>query len=194
MRERGQNKDLNVKGYSLIEMLIVTTLILILATIPISLLRRSREKTYEAEALRALRMMALAYENYFAVNGHEYPNYVSNGQLSENIEFTEAEEIWDELIYQQLVPMRYSGFPHDRQDLLARGYVFSIFPADHGAATGEGARHTYALAMMPYEGSIAQRGLVMVQGHKFFTNYPSALPRNMLGPGLYSLRVYAMAE
>jgi prepilin-type N-terminal cleavage/methylation domain-containing protein len=194
MNSRERNIDNAARGYSLVEMLIVTALIVILATIPVALLRRSREKTYEAEALKALRMMALAYENYYALKGHHYPNFRSDGRYADDIEYQNAEQIWDDLVRSSLLPRQYSGFPHDRRDLLARGYQLSIYPADYGAAPGAGARNTYAMAMIPYEGSLARQAIVVVQGQRFFTIYPSAIPRKMGALGLYSLTVYSMAE
>jgi len=195
MLKNERNRKQSQLGYSLIEMLIVTALIAILATIPIALLRRSREKTYELEALRSLRMMALAYENYYAQNGHQYPHYSSNGVTSLEIEYTSAEDVWDTMIEYSLLPQMYSGYSHNRRDLLARGYQFTIFPSDSGIFPGDGIRNSYAFAMIPYEHSVAgDRGLAMVQGSKFYSSYPSAIPRNMPGMLMYSLRIYSMAD
>jgi len=194
MRSRERNTQNVPRGYSLVEMLIVTALIVILATIPVALLRRSREKTYEAEALKSLRMMALAYENYYAQHGHKYPNYRSDGQYAADIEYQSAEQIWDHLVRFSLLPRQYSGFPHDRRDLLARGYVLSIYPVDYGAVPGMGARNTYAMAMIPYEDSIARKAVAIVQGQRFFSIYPTAVPRSVGEAGLYSLTIYTMAD
>jgi prepilin-type N-terminal cleavage/methylation domain-containing protein len=181
-------------GYSLIEMLIVTALIGILATIPIALLRRSRDKTYEMEALRSLRMISLAYENYYMQNGHKYPHYQSNGAVTEENEFRTAEEIWDTFVAYSLLPHMYSGTRHDRQDLLGKGYVFTIFPSDSGVFPGDGIRNSYAFAMVPYEGSVAEKGLAMVQGRRWFSSFPTAIPRKMNEMGMYSLQVYSMND
>jgi type II secretory pathway pseudopilin PulG len=194
METRERNRENSAGGYSLIEMLIVTALIFILATIPIALIRRSRDKTFEAEALRSLRMMALAYENYYAQNGHQYPNYRSDGTLGEFIQYKNADEIWGDLIQFSLLPRMYSGYPYNKRDLLARGYQLSIYPADLGADPGADVGNTYAIGMIPYAGSLAHRPLVVVQGMKFFTSYPTALPRRMGGTGLYSLSVYSLAD
>jgi prepilin-type N-terminal cleavage/methylation domain-containing protein len=189
-----ENKRNDPRGYSLIEMLIVTAIITILATIPIALLRRSREKTYEAAALKSLRMIALAYENYWAQDGHMYPNYVSSGQLSDGIQFKNAEEIWDGMIERSLLPMMYSGTRHDRRDLLARGYIFTIYAADYGTLPGTNPRNTYAFAMIPYDGSTANRGIAMVSGPRFFSEYPGPVPRNMNGMSLYSMHIYRIGD
>lgn len=194
MPTRDRNTHRTDKGYSLIEMLIVCALIVILATMPIALVRRSREKIHEADALRALRMMALAYENYWAQNGHMYPNFRSDGQMADDIKYKNAEEIWDDLTGMGLVPGQYSGYPHDRRDLLARGYRLSIFPADYGAMTGGGARNTYAIGLIPYPDSVATRGLVIIRGQRFFSNYPSPVPYKMRGMGLYSIDIYSFAD
>jgi len=182
------------QGYSLIEMLTVTALILIISTVPVALLRRSREKVHEAEALSALRMMALAYENYWAQEGHRYPNYRSDGMITKDITHTNAEAIWDDLIKLRLIPAHYSGYPHNRRDLLARGYVLSIFPADYGAVPGVGPANTYAIGMIPYKGSTAKRGLAIIQGPRFFSNYPTYLPRKLKGANLLNTEIYTLPE
>ena len=194
MNSRERNTDRAARGYSLVEMLIVTAIIIILATMPIALIRRSREKTCEAEALRSLRMMSLAYENYYAQYGHRYPNYQSNGNVGGDIEYRSAEQIWDALMRYSLIPRQYSGYPHDRKDLLARGYRLSIYPADYGALPGMGVRNTYAMALIPYPESIAKKGIAVVQGQRYFIFYPSAVPRTMGDLGLYNPKVYNLAE
>lgn len=183
----------SVYGYSLIEMLIVTAIIVILATVPIALVRRSREKIMEAEAVRALGIMAIAYENYYSLNQHAYPNYRSDGLLTKDIKFTDAEDIWDELIYQSLLPRQYSGFPHNKKDLMARGYVMSIYPVDYGGTTGA-VKETYAIALYPYKGSLARRPLGIFQGPRFFSNYASAVPRKLGAFGPYSTAIYSLTD
>jgi len=175
-------------------MLIVCGIILILATIPIALIRNSRDRIHEAEALKSLRMMALAYENYYAQNGLAYPNYRLDGVTEDYIKFGSQEEIWDKLISERLLPGMYSGHTIGERDLLARGYKFTIFPARAGQPAGDGVRNAYAMAMIPYEDSPATRGLAMVRGTKFFTSYPSALPRKMSPDGVAGLDVYTLTE
>ncbi len=194
MQSSTENIERRPVGYSLIEMLIVAALIMIIATIPVALLRRSREKVHEAEALKSLRMMALAYENYYAQNGHRYPNYRSDGAILDDIWYADAEQIWDMLISERLIPSLYSGKPHDREDLLGKGYSFSIVPSDSGGAAHGGVRNSYAFAMVPYEGSPAKRGLLMIQGQKFYSFYPTPLPRKTNIMRLYSLDVYSMPD
>jgi type II secretory pathway pseudopilin PulG len=194
MNSRKRNIERNNQGYSLIEILIVTALIIILATMPIALLRRSREKTYEAEALRSLRMMSLAYESYYSVNGHKYPNYRSNGVLTEDIEYKSAQEIWDTFSRMSLIPSMYAGTIYNKRDLLARGYQLSIIPVDSGASAVSGVKDTYAIALIPYEASVADRGIAVIQGRRFFSSFPSAIPRNVGDIGLYSLKVYSLAD
>jgi hypothetical protein len=181
-------------GYSLIEMLIVCGMILILATIPVALLRRSREKVWEAQAIRALGVMALAYENYYAQNGHMYPNYRTDGELIRDVKYTSAEAVWDDLNAQGLLPREYSGYPHNRRDLLARGYVLSIYPVDYGSIPGGGPENTYALAMVPYKDSIAHKALAVIQGQRFFSNYPSAVPRKFGSVGIFSTTIYTLPD
>ncbi len=194
MLHRSDNDIRPSAGYSLVEMLIVTGLLLIIATMPIALLRRSREKVYEVEAIRALNMMSMAYENYYAQYGHRYPNYLSDGTITEDVEFSAPEPLWDQLRLYSLVPHRYSRELHDRRDLFARGYRMSIYPADYGVVPGMGYRNTYAIAMIPYEGSIAKRGLVVIQGPRMFSNYPGPLPRKIGRTGRYSISIYILPD
>lgn len=180
------------KGYSLIEMLIVTSLIVILATIPVALLRRSRDKIFELEGLKALRMMSLAYENYYSQNDLQYPNFQTSRKITIDNQFRDAEEIWDMFHREGLIPSQYSGYPHNQRDLLARGYQFSIFPSNFGTPQNIRVDHSYAFAMIAYDGSVAKRHLAMVQGRKFFTSYPTAIPREMGEMSLLSLTVYVV--
>jgi len=192
MDKRHENIGNPPQGYTLVEMLIVTSIILILASVPIALLRRSKVKIYEAEAIRSLNMLALAYENYYALNDHAYPNFRSNHQTGPDIRFRDAEEIWDTLIREHLLPFQYSGYSHNRRDLLARGYILSIYPVDIGTSN-LGAANNYAFALFPYPGSVAKRGIAMIQGNRFYTVYPSALPRKT-GMGLYSIGIYRLPD
>jgi prepilin-type N-terminal cleavage/methylation domain-containing protein len=192
MTDRLRKLEKAQKGYSLIEMLIVTAMIVILATIPVALLRKSREKVFELDALRALRTVAVAYENYYSTHDFQYPNYQSNGAVTENNRFHDAEAIWDMLNRENLLPGMYSGFYYDRKDLMARGYRFSIFPSDFGDNAEAGAKNSYAFAMIAYDGGVGRRDLVMVHGMRFFTTYPTAIPREMGGMSLISTTIFAM--
>jgi type II secretory pathway pseudopilin PulG len=182
------------RGYSLIEMLVVTAMIIVLATIPVALLRRSREKVFEAEAVRALNVIALGYENYWAQNYHMYPNFRSDRLKTAENQFTSAEEIWDSLIRQNLLPRQYSGYPHNQRNLVARGYVFSIYPSNSGTITGANVRNTYAIALIPYKDSLAKEGVAVIQGQRFFSVYPTAVPRKMKGMQIYSTRIYTLPD
>ena len=194
MLNRAEDKFKRLTGYSMIEMLIVCGVILILATVPIALLRRSREKVYEAEAVRGLGMMALAYENYYAQNGHKYPNYRSDHALAADIQYKDAESVWDDLNRMGLLPRQYAEFPYDKRDLLARGYVLSIFPADYGSDPGIGARNRYAIGLVPYPDSVAKRSLAVIQGQRFFNLYPTAIPRKIKGTGLSNTTIYTLPD
>jgi len=73
---------------------------------------------------------------------------------------------------------------------MARGYRFSIFPSDFGDSADVGAKNAYAFAMIAYDGGVGRRDLVMVHGMKFFTTYPTAVPRAMDGMSLVSTTIY----
>jgi len=48
--------------------------------------------------------------------------------------------------------------------------------------------------MIPYEDSIARKAVAIVQGQRFFSIYPTAVPRSVGEAGLYSLTIYTMAD
>jgi len=194
MQKTVRNIVNDTKGYSLVEMLIVCGIIIILATVPIALIRNARDRLGEAEALKSLRMMALAYENYYAQNGHLYPNYRLDGVLEDDIRFKSDQEIWEKLITEKLLPRAYSGHAISEPDLLAKGYRFTIFPARAGQLSGSGVRNSYAMALMPYADSPATRGLAMVRGTKFYTSFPTAVPRKMSSGDLTGLDIYTFTE
>ena len=138
--------------------------------------------------------MSLAYENYYLQNGNKYPNYRSDKITGKDVTFMLAEQIWDALTAQGLLPKEYSGYPHDRRDLLARGYVLSIYPVDMGAVAGTGPANTYALALIPYKDSVAHKAIAVIQGQRFFSDYPTAVPRKFGALGLYSTTIYTLPD
>lgn len=194
MNRSPDNRSGLFKGYSLVEMLIVVAIIIILATLPVALLRRAREKTLEAEAVTALRNLSLAYENYWAQNGHKYPNFLSSGDLTPEVDFVNAQHVWSSLIRYSLLPHKYSGVMHSKNDLLARGYYFSIYPADFATLPANGVRNLYAFGLFPYEDSLASRALVMIHGQRFFSVFPSVVPRITDGKSLTDTNIYTIAE
>jgi len=175
-------------------MLIVTGLIITLATIPIAYIRRARDKTFEAEAVRALQMMSLAYENYYSQYGHHYPNFRSDSVLMKNVEFVDPEQLWDSLIAYSLLPRRFSGRPHNENNLLARGYYFSIYPIDYGTLPILGVGESYAIGMFPYPGSLAKRDLVVIKGQRFFSLFPTATVRKTKGAALSDTTIYSLQD
>lgn len=196
MPHRAKIDNRNELGYSLIEMLIVTGIILILATVPIAYLRSAREKSYEAEAVRSLREIALGYENYYAQYGHQYPNYVSTHvvDIKNGAEFRTAEELWDTMMKYSLIPRRYSGIPHNEPNLMAHGYYFSIYPADYGTIPGWGYQNTYAFGLFPNDQYMHKKGIVMIRGQRFFSNFPTTVPRKSDGTTLFSLSIYTLND
>ncbi|HEX9745389.1 MAG TPA: type II secretion system protein [bacterium] len=184
----------NPSGYSLVEMLIVCAIILTLATIPIALLKRAREKAYEVEAIASLKMVATAYEDYYATEGRHYPNFRSDSAINIDNEFVNGEHVWDTLIAYSMLPRKYSGRYHADDNLLARGYYFSIFPSDYGTLPGSRVGNTYAFGLFPVNDSVHKKGIVVAQGQRFFSNFPSAVPRKTGDLGLSNLNIYTLPD
>jgi len=159
----------------MVEILTVAIIMSILATVPITYLREVKIRTHETAAIGALNQVAAAYEMYRVVGGRYYPHYYSDGHTNEVVKFHNAEEIWDELIRQKLLPKQYSPYQHDEANLLASGYFFSIYPVDYGinvysVAPGE----SYAFALIPIPFSRQPRTLAVLQGEHFRHYYTNA--------------------
>jgi len=173
MEEKFINRE---NGYTMIEILTVAVIISILATIPISYLHEVKIRANETAALGALNQIAAAYEMYRVVGGRYYPQYFSDGQVDNLVTFHNAEEIWDKLIAEGLLPHKYAPYAHDTLNLLAPGYFFSIYPVNYGTpsrysiAPGE----SYAFALIPFAHSPQPRTLAVLEGEHFRHYYTNA--------------------
>ena len=163
----------------------VSIMIGIMATVPIASMRNAKVKAHEIDALGSLRMMAVAYENYNnQTRPHRYPHYLQGPQLSPPwIEYQSAEEIWDDLIALSLLPRKFAGIPHEEPNLLANGYRLSIIPFSVIPNISISPRYSYALAMIPIEGSQQPRAIAIFQGMHFGKRMVSANPRKLPGTG-----------
>lgn len=131
------------RGFSLIELLIVVAIILIIASISIPNLLRSRMSAHEAAAVASLRAISSACQVYSITYGPGYPSSLA-----------------------QLGPVRGAGNggSADAADLIDEvlaagaksGYLFTYTP---GAADATGAVSSYAVVAVPMVvGSTGQRG------------------------------------
>jgi prepilin-type N-terminal cleavage/methylation domain-containing protein len=66
------------RGFTLIELLIVLVIIAILATLTISALESSRQKSRDATRLSDIKQLQLALEVYFSSGNHQYPAALSS--------------------------------------------------------------------------------------------------------------------
>jgi hypothetical protein len=149
----------------------------ILASVPVVYLREAKVRANETAALGALNQISAAYEMYRTVASSEkmYPQFFSDGHISDAVTFINSESIWKELIRQSLLPRKYASFRHDTPNLLAPGYIFSIYPVDYGLPSqfSISPYDSYAFALIPIEGSHQPRTLAMLHGQRFgkyFTN------------------------
>jgi prepilin-type N-terminal cleavage/methylation domain-containing protein len=173
------------RGYNLIEILAVAAILGILATVPIASMRRAKAKANEVQAIAVLNMIAVAYESYNNESRpHRYPNYLQSGDLYANlIDFRSAEGIWDDLIRRGFIPKRFSGIPHNQDNLLAPGFRLTIYPFSVTPSFSASPRYSYVIAMIPFEGSLQTRAIAIFQGHSFGEPHISARARKIPGTG-----------
>ena len=197
MKLRKYITDARAHGYSMIELLVVASIIGILATIPVAGMRHAKVKANEIQAVATLNMMAVAYESYNNdTNPHRYPNYLQSGVYYENtIDFPSAEAIWDDLIRRGFIPERYSTHAHNEHNLLALGFRLSIRPFSVTPSFSASPRYSYIIAMVPYEGSPQPRTVAIFQGYSFDTEHVSARARKLpaIG-GLGGARFYTSKD
>jgi prepilin-type N-terminal cleavage/methylation domain-containing protein len=174
-----------VRGYNMIELLAVCAIIGILATMPIASMRKAKMKTNEVQAIGALNTMAVAYESYNnETRPHRYPNYLQNGALYDRtIDFTSAEDIWDDLQRRGFISKKYSGHPHNEHNLLAPGFRFSIAPFSVTPSFSASPRYSYIMVMVPFEGSPQPRAIAIFQGYSFGDEHVSARARKLPASG-----------
>lgn len=172
-------------GYTMIELLVVASIIGILATIPVAGMRHAKVKANEIQAVATLNMMAVAYESYNNdTNPHRYPNYLRSGIYYENaIDFSSAEAIWDDLIRRGFIPKRYSAHAHNEYNLLALGFRLSIRPFSVTPSFSASPRYSYIIAMVPFSGSPQPRAVAIFQGYSFDVEHVSARARKLPATG-----------
>jgi prepilin-type N-terminal cleavage/methylation domain-containing protein len=173
----------NERGYNLIEILTVASILGILITVPVASMRQAKAKTNEVQAIAALNVMAVAYENYNNDSRpHRYPHYLQSGVLYDNlIDFTSAEDLWRDLIRRGFIPRRFSGHPHGEPNLLAPGFSLSIFPFSVTPSFSASPRYSYIIAMEPFPGSQQPRAIAIFQGDSFGLNHVSPRARKIPG-------------
>ena len=144
------------KGFSLIELLIVVTIILIIAAIAIPNLLRTRMTANEASAVGALRALTSACLTYYTLYGGYPPTLPSLGPPATGGAFTAT-----------------AADPID--SVLAAGsktgYVFTYAAVD---VNGDGKMDTYTVVAEPVSrGTTGQRG--------FFTDHTGVIRVNPTG-------------
>ena len=172
-------------GYNLLEVLVVCIIISIIATVPVVSLRNAKVKANEVDAISALNVMAVAYENYNnQARPHRYPNYLANGAVYTGlIDYRSAEEIWDTLISQSLLPRRYANHSHDEWNLMAKGFKLSIMPYSRIPNYANSPRYNYAIVMKPFPGSPQPRAIAIFQGYNDTWMRISPRARKLPGSG-----------
>ncbi len=119
-------------GYTLIELLIVCSIIGILATMSVTLVSRARVNARETAAVVTLNSFAGAWESYWARHG-VYP------QWGDDMEFSDPQQLFKSLIREGYLPSAYSQIPYYEADslfyLITEDYALEIYPFTDGNGT-----------------------------------------------------------
>jgi len=139
-RERKQ------RGYTLVELLAVCTIISILAAISFALFSRMRSQAIETNALAAMNSMATGYEMYYFSN-MSYP------QWGEGQEFSSQSALIDHMIYEEYLPRSWSNYhvsPATGYLVgITQDYAVEIIGYDPGDPTTS-EKNSYFIVFHPY--------------------------------------------
>ena len=105
----------SARGYTMVELIAVCTIISILAAMSFALLSRMRSQAIETNALSALNTMATGYEMYYFYNS-SYP------QWGPDRRFSSPQEIFDHLVEREYIPRSYSHYTYDPDT----GYIYGF--------------------------------------------------------------------
>jgi prepilin-type N-terminal cleavage/methylation domain-containing protein len=119
----------NDKGYTLLELLVVCTIIGILATMSVTLVSRARVNARETAAVVTLNSLAGAWESYWARHG-TYPHW------GEGMEYSDPQQLFRTLTREGYLPSAYSQVPYYEPDNqfyhITDDYALEIFPFTDG--------------------------------------------------------------
>ncbi|HYE79464.1 MAG TPA: type II secretion system protein [bacterium] len=196
---RGRRAWGPARGYNLIEILAVASIMLILAGVALASLKEARLQAQESTAVGALNQMQNAYEQYRVTKGRRnYPHFLSTGLTnSSTIPYRNAQELFADLVREGFLPRRYSGRTYNEPHLLAAGYRMEIFPFDRPGVDTRTAdvSENYAIAFQPIPGSKQRFTLALINGQADNTTYAARfykLPDKSLD--LSRASVYMFAE
>jgi len=105
----------SVRGYTMVELISVCTIISILAAMSFALLSRMRSQAVETNALSALNTLATGYEMYYFYNS-SYP------QWGPSERFESPQEIFNHLVDEEFIPRSYRNFTYDQNT----GYIYGF--------------------------------------------------------------------
>jgi len=119
----------NDMGFTLLELLIVCTIIGILATMSVSLVSRARVNARETAAVVTLNSFAGAWESYWARHG-TYPHW------GEGMKYSDPQQLFRTLTREGYLPSAYSQVPYYEPDKqfyqITDDYALEIFPFTDG--------------------------------------------------------------
>ncbi|HYE79465.1 MAG TPA: type II secretion system protein [bacterium] len=134
------------RGYTLIELLTVASIIGILATMAIASVARARTGTREKAAIATLTLLANGYTNYYARNG-SFPHW------GPGLKNTTPQALWSELTTGGYFPTKWNYYRPDPVTGLVlgpiQGYALEIPPFEADAAGVRGTDNYFAVILHP---------------------------------------------
>lgn len=170
------------RGYTLIELLTVASIIGIIATMAIASVARARVGTREKAAVATLTRLANGYTSYYARNG-EYPHW------GPGTKFATFPELWAELTGKGYFPPAWDYYPPTSTtgyiNGVIQGYQLEIPAYEPDAGNVRGTDNYFALILHP---TGFQRGYLAVIVDPL-TDHPQPVPLSSDFPdiGTYSL-------
>jgi len=134
------------RGYTMLELMVVSSIISILAAMSFALLSRTRVQAIETAAMSGLNTIATAYEMYYFFN-KEYP------QWGQNQRFSSPEDLWDHLVSEDFLPHSYKNVDFDADT----GYIY-------------GFTDDYAVEIVPFDEldpTTSQKGSYFIVFHPY---------------------------
>lgn len=140
-----------IRGFTMVELMVVSAIISILAAISFALLSRMRSQVVETNALSALNALATAYEMYYFHNT-SYPQWRSPAEGGGE-RFDSPKQLFDHLLEEEYLPPSYWSYKYDDETGYIYGftqdYAVEILPFGPDDPTTS-RRNSYFIVFHPY--------------------------------------------
>jgi type II secretory pathway pseudopilin PulG len=135
----------------MVELMVVSAIISILAAMSFALLTRMRSQVIETNALSALNALATAYEMYYYHNT-SYPQWRSPSEGGGQ-RFESPKQLFDHLLEEEYLPPSFSTYRYEEETGFIYGftqdYAVEIMPFNPGDPTTS-SRNSYFIVFHPY--------------------------------------------